>query len=99
VVFVSKFLFYLVSRFILCLLSKLADFLFSWFAIYKFLFCLVNIFSSFFAAFMASQSVVSSTPRAAEVSRQHEYYLLWRHVTKVKAMGVSGGSWEWKCNL
>jgi hypothetical protein len=37
---------------------------------------------------MASQSVVSSTPRAVEVSRQQEYYPLWRHVTRVKAMGV-----------
>jgi hypothetical protein len=60
---------------------------------------LVNRFSSFLAPFMVSQSVVSSTPRAAEVSKQQEYYPLWRHVTKVKAMGVSGGSWEWKCNL
>jgi hypothetical protein len=48
---------------------------------------------------MASQSAISSTPRAAEASRQQEYYPLWRHVTKVKAMGAGGGSWEWKCNL
>jgi hypothetical protein len=48
---------------------------------------------------MASQCVVSSNTRAAEVSRQQEYYPLWRHVTKVKAMGVGGGSWEWRCNL
>jgi len=41
---------------------------------------------------MASQSVVSSTPRVVEVSKQQEYYPLWRHVTKVKAMGVGGGS-------
>jgi len=59
-------------------------------------FCLVNKFSSFFASFMASQSVVSSTPIAAEVRRKHEYYPLWRHATKVKAMGVGGGSSEWK---
>ena len=45
-----------------------------------------------FAAFMASQTVVSSNPRAAEVNKQQEYYPLWRHVTKVKAMGVGGGS-------
>jgi hypothetical protein len=38
-------------------------------------------------------------PRAVEVSRKQEYYPLWRHVTKVKAMGVDGGSWEWRCNL
>jgi hypothetical protein len=48
---------------------------------------------------MASQSAVSFAPRVAEVSRQQEYYPLWRHVTKVKAMGAGGGSWEWKCNL
>jgi hypothetical protein len=48
---------------------------------------------------MASQRAISSHPRAFEVSRQHEYYPLWRHVTKVKAMGVGGGSWIWKCNL
>jgi hypothetical protein len=48
---------------------------------------------------MASQSVISSNPRAAKVSRQQQYYPLWRHVTKVKAMGAGGGSWEWKCNL
>jgi hypothetical protein len=71
--------------------------LFSWFVIYKFLFCLVNRFSSFLAT--SSQSVVSCTPRVAEVSMQQEYYPLWRHVTKVKAMGAGGGSWEWKCNL
>jgi hypothetical protein len=63
------------------------------------MFCLVNRFSFFFAAFMASQGVVSSTPRVVEVSIQQEYYPLWRHVTKVKAMGVGGGSWEWKCKL
>jgi hypothetical protein len=48
---------------------------------------------------MDSQSVVSYTPRATEVTRKHEYCPLWRHVTKVKAMGAGGGSWEWKCNL
>jgi hypothetical protein len=48
---------------------------------------------------MACQSVVSSTPIVVEVSRQHEYYPLWRHVTKVKAMGFGAGSWEWKWNL
>ena len=48
---------------------------------------------------MASQTAVSSNPRAAEVSRQQEYYPLWRHVTKVKALGAGGGSWEWNCNL
>ena len=48
---------------------------------------------------MASQSAISSTPRSVEVSRQQECYPRWRHVTKVKAMGAGGGSWEWKCNL
>jgi len=48
---------------------------------------------------MASQSVVSSAPRVVEVSKQQEYYSLWRPVTKVKARGASGGSWEWRCNL
>jgi hypothetical protein len=56
------------------------------------MFCLVNKFSSFLAAFMASQSVVSSTPRVVEVSRQQEYYPLWRHITKVKVVGANGGS-------
>ena len=51
-----------------------------------------------FAAVMASQSCVSSAPKATQVSRQQEYYPLWKYVTKVKQMG-SGGTWEWKCNL
>jgi hypothetical protein len=48
---------------------------------------------------MAYQSVVSSSPRSTEGIRQQNYYPLWRHVTKVKVMGVGAGSWEWKCDL
>ena len=48
---------------------------------------------------MASQSDTSSNPRASKVRRREGYYPLWRHVTKVKAMGAGGGSWEWNCNL
>lgn len=51
-----------------------------------------------FAAFMASQSCVSSAPKSTQATRQQEYYPLWKYVTKVKQM-VSGGTWEWKCNL
>jgi hypothetical protein len=48
---------------------------------------------------MASRSVVSSAPIAPQLGRQQEYYPLWRHVTKIKQMDGSGGSWEWRCNL
>jgi hypothetical protein len=56
-------------------------------------------FFTVFATFMASLSTVSSALVAPQPSRQQEYYPLWRHVTKLKHMGGSGGSWEWVCNL
>jgi hypothetical protein len=93
VVFVRKILFYLVSRFILCFLSI---FFYSLGEHYQ---VSVLFGELIFFLFMASQSLVSSAPRAAKVSRHQEYYPLWRHVTKVKAMGAGGGSWEWRCNL
>jgi len=49
-----------------------------------------------FAAFMASQSVISPAPRAS--IKQQEYYPLWKYVTKIKQL-PGGGSREWKCNL
>ena len=48
---------------------------------------------------MASQTGISFAPTTPQPTRQQEYYPLWRHVTKLKQMGGSGGSWEWKCNL
>jgi len=40
-------------------------------------------------------AAASSSPRA---NPRAEYYLLWRHVTKIQRC-VGGGSWEWRCNL
>jgi hypothetical protein len=56
-------------------------------------------FFTVFAAFMASQSAISSTPGVPQPSKQQEYYPLWWHVTKLKQMGGGGGSWERRCNL
>ena len=47
---------------------------------------------------MASQCVMFEAPRPPQANKQHEYYPLWKYVTKIKQL-PGGGSWEWRCNL
>ena len=47
---------------------------------------------------MASQSGNVAAPRAPQANKTHDYYPLWKYVTKIKQMH-GGGTWEWRCNL